>query len=81
MEKAIGLLNYLVLNEDSSLLSQSEYVATNTNGLGILEIGQTLEVKLSPPKNDLWLLIGVQEVANTAILERFTQTQHDAILL
>ena len=37
---------------------------------GILEIGQTLEVKLSPPKNDLWLLIGVQEVASTAMLRK-----------
>ena len=37
---------------------------------GILEIGQTLEVKLSPPKNDLWLLISVQEVRNTATLRK-----------
>lgn len=37
---------------------------------GILEVGQTLEVKLSPPKNDLWLLIGIQEVANTALLRK-----------
>ena len=37
---------------------------------GVLEVGQTLEVKLSPPKNDLWLLKGVQEVANTAGLRK-----------
>ena len=33
---------------------------------GIFEIGQTLEVKLYPKKNNLWLIIGVQEVQNTA---------------
>lgn len=37
---------------------------------GILEIGQTLEVKLLPPKNDLWLLISVQEIQSTASLRK-----------
>ena len=37
---------------------------------GLLEIGQTLEVKLSPPKNDLWLLISVQEVQSTATIRK-----------
>lgn len=37
---------------------------------GILEIGQTLEVKILPPKNDLWLLISVQEVKSTAVLRK-----------
>ena len=37
---------------------------------GILEVGQTLEVKLSPPKNDLWLIISVQEVQSTAALRK-----------
>ena len=37
---------------------------------GILEVGQTLEVKLSPPKNDLWLIISIQEVQSTAALRK-----------
>jgi DNA repair protein RecO (recombination protein O) len=37
---------------------------------GLLEVGQVLEAKLSPPKNDLWLIQGLQEVSNTSSLRK-----------
>lgn len=38
--------------------------------LGLLEVGNTLEVTLIPPKNDLWLLTGIQEIGSTSIIRK-----------
>jgi len=38
--------------------------------LGLLEIGHTLEVTLIPPKDNLWLIKGIQELGSTSIIRK-----------
>ncbi len=38
--------------------------------LGLLEVGNTLELNLTPPKNDLWLIKGIQEIGSTSVIRK-----------